>query len=837
MLGTFLLVVAAACVTSTPFVGPNVLQASHQLFLGGASPPPHSLCMNTGVDNYCDSPGSELPMCAYGADCVDCAPRMPRSPPQPPVSSPPRPITSTPATAAPPALCINICLETCSYADCDNGGPSSEFPVCAYGTNCGGCGSCQQLPPSPPRESPGPPSPPRAPPGPPLPPRAPPATPSPPSLCSAACIGMHAYGSNCDDGGPCNDGGAGTEFSVCQYGADCADCRPRATAAPAAAARYFELRSGSTGKLVRYIGKRVRPTVEETAHVFGDGSGVPWGAVEWLNFGNVLLRLGSLVFAVCWRQKGSDRNRCLGLAFLMLCIPRVSAMDSTRPDGDGAETASAAPPPPPSPPQSPPPTRPPPPPPQPPPPPPSPQVIKPCTDELSSGAYLSGESMPCSFFSAQPSACASYSIARTTCPVACGTCSPPPPGPSGLTSGLMVLEGAIMSHHRAGVHAVQPYPPTPIALPSPPPRPPSTKLGRALPSSQHDGRQLAHSTTIVGSGSIVGRVASASLLDYAISVAVSGSYAYVAAHHSDSLVVVDVSNPASPVIWGSVVSSSLLDGPANVAVSGVYAYVAASESDALVVVDVSNPASPVIRGSVVSSSLLDGPANVAVSGVYAYVAASESDALVVVDVSNPASPVIRGSVVSSSVLDGAISVALSGVYAYVAAHFSDALVVVDVSNPASPVIRGSVVSSSLLDGARDVAVSGSFAYVAAQYSNSLVVIDVSNPTSPVIRGSVVSSSLLNDAVGVALSGVYACVAAADSNSLVVVDVSNPASPVIRGSVVSSSLLGGVRVTQSRGTRLALGAMIASFMLAPAAPPPAEARSRSRVVLTGTFCRH
>ena len=43
-------------------------------------------------------------------------------------------------------------------------------------------------------------------------------------------------------------------------------------------------------------------------------------------------------------------------------------------------------------------------------------------------------------------------------------------------------------------------------------------------------------------------------------VAVSGSYAYVAAPTSDSLVVVDISNPASPVIRGSVVSSSLLDG-------------------------------------------------------------------------------------------------------------------------------------------------------------------------------------------------------------------------------------------------------------------------------------
>jgi hypothetical protein len=111
--------------------------------------------------------------------------------------------------------------------------------------------------------------------------------------------------------------------------------------------KMSELRSGGTGELVRYTGMRVRPTVEEAAHVVDDGSGVPWGAVEWLNFGNVLLRLGSLVFAVCWRRNRSDRNRCLALAFLMLCIPRVSAMNSTRPDGDGThahQTALAAPP-------------------------------------------------------------------------------------------------------------------------------------------------------------------------------------------------------------------------------------------------------------------------------------------------------------------------------------------------------------------------------------------------------------------------------------------------------------------------------------------------------------
>ena len=44
-----------------------------------------------------------------------------------------------------------------------------------------------------------------------------------------------------------------------------------------------------------------------------------------------------------------------------------------------------------------------------------------------------------------------------------------------------------------------------------------------------------------------------------IGVAVSGSYAYVTGMNSDSLVVIDISNPASPVIRGSVASSSLMD--------------------------------------------------------------------------------------------------------------------------------------------------------------------------------------------------------------------------------------------------------------------------------------
>jgi hypothetical protein len=178
----------------------------------------------------------------------------------------------------------------------------------------------------------------------------------------------------------------------------------------------------------------------------------------------------------------------------------------------------------------------------------------------------------------------------------------------------------------------------------------------------------------------------------------------------------------------------------GVAVSGSYAYVAGRDSDSLVVIEISNPASPVIRGSVVSSSLLDGVRE-ARSRLRGWRRAPRL---------RPHRTVHRTRIRVASAADAlspvcchvlcaqAQAVAVSGSYAYVTAEISDSLVVIDISNPASPVIRGSVVAS-LLDGTRGVAVSGLYAYVTGINSNSLVVIDVSNPASPVIRGSVVSS--------------------------------------------------------------------------------------------------
>ena len=244
----------------------------------------------------------------------------------------------------------------------------------------------------------------------------------------------------------------------------------------------------------------------------GEKGGVPLRWVECLDGALVLFRLGLLIFAVCSEQERSGPNKCFSmwarrnrsyrnkwrfaiwarhnrsyrnkwfkLALLVLLVPRVSAMvtTTTPPDGDGtgayrrdeagahqAESGAQMPP-----------LRPPP-------------LTPLCADDVDSGALDSGGApILCSFFSAQPSACASYSIARATCPVACDTCSPllpwlshtqPPPSPPPLkatpTLSLYPLSSGRTRPRSSSLPPSPPLfllslptPPPPVRVPSPPP--------------------------------------------------------------------------------------------------------------------------------------------------------------------------------------------------------------------------------------------------------------------------------------------------------------------------------------------------------------------------------
>jgi hypothetical protein len=256
------------------------------------------------------------------------------------------------------------------------------------------------------------------------------------------------------------------------------------------------------------------------------------------------------------------------------------------------------------------------------------------------------------------------------------------------------------------------------------------------------------------------------------SVFVSGRYAYVADLGNHSLVIFDMSNPASPTKISSI--SAGLSQPISVYVSGRYAYVVDEGTHALVIFDVSNPASPTEVSSI--SSGLTYPDSVYVSGRYAYVA-EDSGALVIFDVSNPASATEVSSV--STGLSNPFSVYVSGRYAYVADYGAGALVTFDISNPASPTKISSI--SSGLTNPNSVYVSGRYAYVLNNgATGSLVTFDISNPASPTQISSI--STGLSYPQSVFVSGRYAYVASNGNSSLVTFDISSSTSPVEAGSI-------------------------------------------------------
>ena len=164
----------------------------------------------------------------------------------------------------------------------------------------------------------------------------------------------------------------------------------------------------------------------------------------------------------------------------------------------------------------------------------------------------------------------------------------------------------------------------------------------------------------------------------------------------------------------------------------VISYVGVSSISTLVVVDVSNPASPTIVGSTNTGTAGLNVADIKVVGKYAYVA-GQSDAqseILVFDISNPASPYLLSSLPVAHSPQG---LDVEGNYLYETFYDQNSLNIYDISNPASL----SQVGTASLSGTckpQDVTVEGTTAYVACYTNSSVAVVDVSNPTSPSVEG-------------------------------------------------------------------------------------------------------
>ncbi|KKQ26893.1 MAG: hypothetical protein US42_C0019G0003 [Candidatus Magasanikbacteria bacterium GW2011_GWC2_37_14] len=256
-------------------------------------------------------------------------------------------------------------------------------------------------------------------------------------------------------------------------------------------------------------------------------------------------------------------------------------------------------------------------------------------------------------------------------------------------------------------------------------------------------------------------------------VYVSGKYAYLA-DGANGLKIIDITNPAGPVLVGSIDTS----GAVGVYVSGKYAYVADANPGGLKIIDVSDPGAP----RLMSTYLPDGGGNISnvyVSGKYAYLA-DGMYGLRIVDISNPFKPILVGG-------DGGIATAsdvyVSGKYAYVVGG-TYILHIFDVSDPANPV----QIDPGALSGAASysIYVSGKYAYV-ANFTDGLSIVDISSSTNPVIMDSFATVASIFE---VYVSGKYAYVGTINSG-LQIVDISSSTNAVSVGfyNVGGASIIG------------------------------------------------
>ncbi|UCG42657.1 MAG: hypothetical protein JSU73_12475 [candidate division WOR-3 bacterium] len=239
-------------------------------------------------------------------------------------------------------------------------------------------------------------------------------------------------------------------------------------------------------------------------------------------------------------------------------------------------------------------------------------------------------------------------------------------------------------------------------------------------------------------------------------VQVQDDYAYACG--DTELVVVDVKNLVTVGRYDAGYLSFAL------AVQDSIAVVCRGQQMNVHVLNVSNPASPVLRGTF---STQNGPQGAVMAGDWAYIGVWSRD-LLAADVSDPGIPVVRGRVFRPGELNGAWR---CGDLAVTADRWYG-MSVVDVSDIENPVERGHV---PLSGWPRRIMLVESLAYC-AEY-NGLAIVSVADPDNPEVLGLVSTTYYSYE---VAVKDTLALIAEREWNpqhgNLVVVNVADPRHP-------------------------------------------------------------
>jgi len=307
----------------------------------------------------------------------------------------------------------------------------------------------------------------------------------------------------------------------------------------------------------------------------------------------------------------------------------------------------------------------------------------------------------------------------------------------------------------------------------------TTAIGTNATAIKTGNVTIGTSATVVKTGTItVGSmtlIASLKPDGMSYGIFLKDNYAYMSCD-SAGLQIVDVSQPASPILVGKYNTASSCR---DTVVLNNYAFVAAGPKG-LIVLDVSNVNKPAL----ISNMAIDGFCyDVAISGNYAYLAAG-ANGLQIVDISKPQTPSKLGKYNTNGISRG---VCVRDGYVFVADD-GNGLVVIDVSNPYGPKLVGKYNTSG---SAYDIWLAGKYAYI-ANYSGGLQIVDISNPAKPVKAGSYKTNGFAWDVMVRDNLAFVVC----EASGLFVLDVSNPAQPTLMAKQDTNGKAFGVSVRDS-----------------------------------------
>ncbi len=288
-----------------------------------------------------------------------------------------------------------------------------------------------------------------------------------------------------------------------------------------------------------------------------------------------------------------------------------------------------------------------------------------------------------------------------------------------------------------------------------------------------------------------------------LKIATQGDYVYVIINGgSPDFVVLDISNPDSPVQVGSFV---LNGSPVDIEVIGNYAYIASNDNaEELKILDVSNPSAPVKVGVYNAPGNADGYA-VDVIGNTAYLvrASSGDNEFIAINVTSKTAPVALGSV---NLGDTGNAIRVLGNYAYVASNSNtQELQVINITNPSLPVISATYNIPSN-NNAKSMAAFGTTVIVGTLTSGDVRIFDVSTPTNPVQAGLYTAGGNVND-ISLGNNDTYAFLATGvNSAEFQVIDISNLSSPSLLGSynISGNNALNGIAYSAVKDRAYAVG---------------------------------